>query len=79
MTIREAGQAITFTSIILSTGFLIFVLSFHQGLSNFGIFSAIAIMTALFADLLLLPAMIILFKAEKRGETKAIIKMDVNP
>jgi hypothetical protein len=55
--IREAGQAITFTSIILSCSFLVFVLSFHNGLSHFGIFSAIAIMSALISDLFLLPAL----------------------
>jgi len=55
--IREAGQAITFTSIILSCSFLVFLLSFHNGLSHFGIFSAIAIMTALISDLFLLPAL----------------------
>lgn len=54
---HEAGQAITFTSIILSAGFLVFLLSFHNGLSHFGIFSAIAIMSALVADLFLLPAL----------------------
>jgi hypothetical protein len=57
LSIREAGQAITFTSIILSCSFLVFLLSFHNGLSHFGIFSAIAIMTALIADLFLLPAL----------------------
>jgi predicted RND superfamily exporter protein len=56
--IREAGQAIAFTSIILSAGFLVFILSFHNGLSNFGIFAAIAVLTALISDLFLLPALI---------------------
>ncbi len=56
-TLREAGQAITFTSLILSTGFLVFILSFHNGLSRFGIFAAIAILTALVSDLVLLPAL----------------------
>jgi len=55
--IREAGQAITFTSIILSCSFLVFILSFHNGLSYFGLFSAIAILTALISDLFLLPAL----------------------
>jgi len=55
--IREAGQAITFTSIILSCSFLVFILSFHNGLSHFGVFSAIAILTALISDLFLLPAL----------------------
>lgn len=56
--IREAGQAIAFTSIILSAGFLVFILSFHNGLSNFGIFAAIAVLTALVSDIFLLPALI---------------------
>jgi len=55
--IRESGQAITFTSLILSSGFLVFILSFHNGLSRFGIFAAIAIMTALICDIFLLPAL----------------------
>ena len=55
--IREAGQAITFTSLILSAGFLVFLLSFHNGLSHFGLFSAVAILMALIADLFLLPAL----------------------
>lgn len=62
--IREAGQAILFTSVILSAGFSMFVLSFHNGLSHFGIFSAIAIMTAFIADILLLPALCAMFKLD---------------
>ena len=55
--IQEAGQAIAFTSLILSSGFLVFILSFHNGISRFGIFAAIAIMTALICDIFLLPAL----------------------
>jgi len=60
--IREAGQAICFTSIILSVGFLVFLFSFHKGLSYFGVFSAVAIMTAFIADIYLLPALCTLFR-----------------
>ncbi|HBL56256.1 MAG TPA: hypothetical protein DDZ36_10410 [Deltaproteobacteria bacterium] len=68
-TFRETGQAITFTSIILSIGFLIFLMSSHQGLSNFGIMSAIAFFTALLADLFLLPSMCMLFKVRFKPES----------
>ena len=68
-TFRETGQAITFTSIILSVGFLIFLMSSHQGLSNFGIMSAIAFFTALLADLFLLPSMCLLFNVRFKSET----------
>jgi predicted RND superfamily exporter protein len=57
---RETGQAISFTSIILSLGFLIFVFSLHQGLSNFGVMSAVAFIAALLADLFLLPSLCLL-------------------
>jgi hypothetical protein len=59
--IREAGQAICFTTLILSAGFSMFFMSFHNGLSHFGIFSAIAIITAFIADICLLPALCVFF------------------
>lgn len=62
--IREAGQAIAFTSLILSAGFLMFILSFHNGISHFGIFAAVAIMTALISDLFLLPALCCVMKID---------------
>lgn len=68
--IREAGQAITFTSVILSGGFLVFLLSFHRGLSHFGIFSAIAIMTALISDVFLLPALCKIMNVDFRDGKK---------
>lgn len=55
--VRESGQAISFTSLILAAGFLVFLLSFHNGLSRFGIFASIAIISALICDLILLPAL----------------------
>jgi len=60
--IKEVGQAITFTSLILVIGFLILLISKHQGMANFGILSAVAFFSALFADLLLLPSLCILLK-----------------
>ncbi len=62
ISLREVGQAMMFTSIILSLGFLIFVSSIYIPLNNFGILSAIAIAAALLADLFLLPALLILYK-----------------
>ena len=57
-TIREVGQAITFTSVILVLGFLILLTSMHQGMANFGVLIGIAMASALLADLLLLPALL---------------------
>ena len=68
--LREAGQAISFTSLILSAGFLVFLLSFHNGLSHFGIFAAVAVMSALICDLFLLPALCRVFHLDfsNRGQ-----------
>ena len=54
--LKEAGQAISFTSLVLIIGFSFLIFSSHQGLAHFGILSAVAIGTALIADLVLLPA-----------------------
>lgn len=69
-TVREAGQAIIFTSIILSLGFSMFLFSSELGLRNFGILSSLAIMMALISDLLLLPALCVLFKADFKKVSK---------
>ena len=55
---KEVGQAITFTSLILALAFISFVGLEHQGLKSFGVLSAIAIVTALIAELFLLPALL---------------------
>jgi hypothetical protein len=64
LSVREAGQAITFTSIVLGIGFLVFMFAPHAALRNFGILSSLAIFVALLTDLLLLPALCVLFNAD---------------
>lgn len=59
--VSEAGQAVTFTTLVLGLGFGI--LSFATGpISNAGKLGALAIFAGLLCDLFLLPAMILLFK-----------------
>ncbi|ELR72068.1 hypothetical protein C900_01933 [Fulvivirga imtechensis AK7] len=59
--VSEAGQAVTFTTLVLGIGFGI--LSLATGpISNAGKLGALAIFTGLLCDLFLLPAMILLFK-----------------
>jgi len=52
------GPAIVATSVILSVGFLILSLASIQSIANFGILCALAILFALFSDLLLLPSLL---------------------
>ncbi|MCP4298588.1 MAG: MMPL family transporter [Proteobacteria bacterium] len=61
-TLKEVGQAITFTSLILGLGFAVLTFSAYGGLSKMGMFGSMGIFVALLSDLFLLPAMIYLFK-----------------
>lgn len=75
-TFRETGQAISFTSLILSIGYLVFIFSVHQGMSYFGTMSAVAILTALLSDLFLLPALCTVFHADF-GFTKDNVNLKI--
>ena len=57
-TIKEVGQAVTFTTLILGIGFSTLAFSDYLGLAKTGIFGSMAIFVALSSDLLLLPALI---------------------
>ena len=60
--IREVGQAVMFTTMIIGLGFAVLSFSEYLGLAKVGFFGSLAIFFALLCDLLLIPAMIILFK-----------------
>jgi predicted RND superfamily exporter protein len=59
--IKEVGQAVVFTSLVLGLGFGIIALGTGP-VAITGIIGALAIFLAVFCDLLLLPAMILIFK-----------------
>lgn len=61
-TMKEAGQALLFTSLVLGLGFGIMSLAEASGTSNMGKFGFIAIMAGLLCDLFFLPALILIFK-----------------
>jgi len=68
-TLREVGQAITFTSLILGLGFGILAFSSYGGMSKLGIFGSTGIFVALLCDLFLLPALIYIFKPTMGTQT----------
>lgn len=61
-TIKEVGQAVSFTTIILGVSFAILVFSIYLGLVKIGGFAAVALFIALANDLFLIPALIRIFK-----------------
>ena len=67
---RYAGSAIIFTTLILSSAFMIFVFSQFLPNVHFGIVTAIALIIAVLVDLLMLPAVLSRFDA---GEKSLIV------
>jgi predicted RND superfamily exporter protein len=62
-----AGSAIIFTTLILSTAFLIFVFSQFLPNVHFGIVTAIALIIAVLVDLLMLPAVLSRFDSGEKS------------
>jgi predicted RND superfamily exporter protein len=66
-TLETAGRAMLFTSVVLGCGFLVYVFATMENLVNFGVFTAFAVATAFLADVLLAPALMVLFRPVRRG------------
>ncbi len=60
--IREVGQAVMFTTMVIGLGFAVLSFSDYLGMAKVGFFGSLSIFFALFCDLFLIPAMIIVFK-----------------
>ncbi len=73
--LQEAGVSMIYTSLILFCGFFIFVFSKFGGTVNMGLLTSITLLVALFNNLLLLPALILLFeKGLNKSHRKSIQK-----
>jgi predicted RND superfamily exporter protein/signal transduction histidine kinase len=66
--VLHIGQAVVTTSVALSAGFFVLLLSSWQSISSFGFLSGVAILGALLADLVVLPALIHLASGEGAEE-----------
>ncbi len=60
--IQGVGRALVSTTLVLSLGFSVLGLAQIKSISSFGLLMALAMVAALLGDLLMLPAMIVLFK-----------------
>ncbi|MBW2418722.1 MAG: MMPL family transporter [Deltaproteobacteria bacterium] len=56
-TLATTGQALLFTTVVLSSGFFIFMFATMKSLHHFGMLTGITIVVAFLADLLLAPAL----------------------
>jgi predicted RND superfamily exporter protein len=64
---RYAGSAIIFTTIVLSTAFLVFMFSDFNPNYHFGVVTASALVIAVIVDLVALPALLILIDNKKKS------------
>jgi predicted RND superfamily exporter protein len=68
LTLAIAGQAMLYTTLMLATGFFVFVFASMNNLISFGLLTALAIVLALLADFLLAPALMQLIHGGQERE-----------
>ncbi|MEM1221853.1 MAG: MMPL family transporter [Verrucomicrobiota bacterium] len=71
---RTAGTAIFLTTVILAAGFSVLVTSTFKLNADMGLLTAIAVILAMLINLLLLPAMLLLFGKEEEPQTGLVRK-----
>jgi predicted RND superfamily exporter protein len=69
-TLRSTGQALLYTSIVLSSGFFIYMLASMQNLFYFGLLTGLTILLAFLCDVILAPALITL--TLRREESRVV-------
>ena len=67
-TLQTTGRAMLVTSVVLASGFFIFVFASMNNLFNFGVLTAFTVLMALLADYFVAPAlMVVVDRKNKRG------------
>jgi predicted RND superfamily exporter protein len=61
-TLETTGRAMLFTSIVLAAGFFIWTLATMASVVNLGVFAGFAVIAAFLADVLVAPALMMLFQ-----------------
>ena len=68
LTLHSSGRAIFITSMVLSSGFLVFMFASMTNLFNFGLITGITVVVAMVTNLVLTGALMKLFIGEGKGE-----------
>lgn len=72
-TVKECGQAVVFTSLILGLGFGVMAVASTPGFANLGKFGFLSIMAGLVCELFLTPALIMVFKLRFSAPAPALM------
>ena len=78
--LKEMGQSMIYTSVVLFFGFIIFAFSNFQGTVALGLLTGLTLLVAMFSNLFVLPAMIIAFEKglnPRKELSDAVIKLDM--
>lgn len=65
-TLQTTGRAVLSTSLVLSGGFFVYIASSMQNLVYFGLLTGFTILTAMIADFILLPALMVVTMKDKK-------------
>ena len=66
LALQTTGRALLFTSVVLTSGFLVFLLSSMGNLRDFGLLTAFAIAMAFLLDVTATPALLVLVTRRRR-------------
>jgi predicted RND superfamily exporter protein len=75
-TMRTTGQALLYTSLVLSAGFFIYMFSTMNNLFNFGFLTGLTIILAFLADVILVPALMTLVARPARSPAVSSKRME---
>lgn len=71
-TLATTGQAMLFTSLVLSSGFFVYMFASMDNLFNFGLLSGFTILVACVAEIFLTPALLTLFATPARAQAESL-------
>ena len=74
-TLLTTGRAMLATTVVLATGFFIYLFSYMENIFRFGLLTGFAILMALVADFFLAPAMMTLIARRERAMSSQRIKL----
>ena len=75
-TLTSTGQALLFTSLVLASGFFLYWFASMTVLHHFGLLTALCIVAAFLADVLLAPALMVLVARPQRATAGAPLSME---
>jgi hypothetical protein len=78
--LKEMGQSMIYTSVVLFFGFIIFAFSNFQGTVALGLLTGLTLLVAMFSNLFVLPAMIIAFEKglnPRKELSDAVIRLNM--